>query len=548
MDDAGLHEQIRPVPASIPDAEQDGSKDDISIQVDPARLDDKQGLSLNVDLHPNTSHEHTGHHHAEVRARHRYTIRRPRALQFSYRRQVVHAGDERGARESAGRSSISSHLPEDIAKERERLDLFIDLIWVGIIGNLSEVFSSLGFRPEDPDLGLAALVFILVFLPSWRIWDAMREFLNNYYMDDMVQRAFTLWVLVLSVFYGNQLAYLTENIDEVKQWVISTYLVIFGAFGLIELAYSVFIKWLRKLVILQTILRLRSIALWVVAIEVSGARAIGPVCGAIFWEYLCPVIIESQLTETLTPIEVRKALDVHHFQSRMSNFFIIILGEGVLQLIKDGPLGLGLRGSTGDMVWILLIYYEFSFLYFNRDGSMTFVPAATHKGKKTLTWVFWHIPLFSSILTFASSVMFIIRHQPDAPYTSSPAAGASSEGQIAPDDLPRYMYRAVWTCATSLGIIMLSMTALALLDKSLDEPATLKINNRYIRLSGRAVFIVVIVCVPATPNIGAGLFLGIAACMLLGVTVWEWNVGLDRGGALIEPLGLTHMMSRELKT
>ncbi|KIW27391.1 uncharacterized protein PV07_07132 [Cladophialophora immunda] len=541
-DNSGLAEQIRP--ASIASRHQDGDRDDTPIQDASTSSEDKQGLPLNVHVNSNASYEHTGHH-AEIRARHRYTIRRPRALQFSYRSQVVHAGDERGAPESTNRSSISSHLPEDIAKERERLDLFIDLIWVGIIGNLSEVFSSLGFRPEDPDIGIASLVFVLVFLPSWRIWDAMREFLNNYYMDDMVQRAFTLWILLLSVFYGNQLAYLTKDIDEVKQWVISTYLVIFGAFWLIELAYSIFIKWLRKLVFFQTVLRLPSIALWVTAIQVSGARAIGPVCGAIVWEYLCPIIIDSRVTERLTPIEVKKALDVHHFQSRMSNFFIIILGEGVLQLVKDGPLGLGLNGSTGTMIWILLIYYELSFLYFNRDGSRRFVPAATHKGRKSLTWVLWHVPLFSSILTFASSVMFIIRHQPDAPYNSP---GGQSGEPIPRDDLPRYLYRAVWTCATSLGVIMLSLTALALLDTSLDEPATLKINNRYIRLAGRVVYIIVVVCVPATPHIDARLFLGIAAATLLGVTVWEWNVGLDRGGALVEPMGLTHMMSRELKS
>ncbi|KIX96841.1 uncharacterized protein Z520_07561 [Fonsecaea multimorphosa CBS 102226] len=542
MDSASLPEQIRP--ASIPDAEQDGSRDKLTIQDASPPSDNKHGLSLNVHVDSHASHEHT-HHHAEIRARHRYTIRRPRALQFSYRSQVIHAGDERGLHETNSRSSISSHLPEDIAKERERLDLFIDLIWVGIIGNLSEVFSSLGFRAEDPNLGIAILVFTLVFLPSWRIWDAMREFLNNYYMDDMVQRAFTLWILLLSVFYGNQLAYLTKDIDEVKQWVISTYLVIFGAFWLIELAYSIFIKWLRKLVFFQTILRLPSIALWVTAIQLPGARAIGPVCGAIVWEYLCPIIMDSQVTARLTPIEVKKALDVHHFQSRMSNFFIIILGEGVLQLVKDGPLGLGLNGSTGVMIWILMIYYEFSFLYFNRDGSRKFVPAATKRGQKTLMWVFWHIPLFSSILTFASSVMFIIRHQPDAPYNS--LTGQASAEKIPQDDLPLYLYRAVWTCATSLGVIMLSMTALALLDKSLDEPATLKINNRYIRLAGRIVYIIVIPCVPAAHNIDADLFLGIAAFMLLGVTVWEWNVGLDKGGALIEPLGLSHMMSRELK-
>jgi hypothetical protein len=92
----------------------------------------------------------------QTRARHKYTIRRPRALQFSYRSQVIHAGDERVGRAAASNHShAGSHLPEDVAKERERLDLFVDLIWVGIIGNLSEVFSSIAFRRNDPNAALA---------------------------------------------------------------------------------------------------------------------------------------------------------------------------------------------------------------------------------------------------------------------------------------------------------------------------------------------------------------------------------------------------------
>jgi hypothetical protein len=106
----------------------------------------------------------------ETRARHKYTIRRPRALQFSYRSQVIHAShDDRllaGASSipsssASHKSSISSHLPEDIAKERERLDLFVDLIWVGIIGNLSEVFSSLAFRREKPDAALGMVSSVI---------------------------------------------------------------------------------------------------------------------------------------------------------------------------------------------------------------------------------------------------------------------------------------------------------------------------------------------------------------------------------------------------
>jgi hypothetical protein len=373
----------------------------------------------------------------------------------------------------------------------------------------------------------------------------MREFLNNYYMDDVVQRAFTFWILVLSVFYGNQLAYLTEDIDGTKVWIISTYLVILGSFLTIEMIYSIFIVWLRKVVFFQWLLRGPSVGLWITAINLSGTRAIGPIVVAIAWEYMCPVLLDTRLADKFTPIEYRKALDIHHFQSRLVSFFIIILGEGVLQLVKDGPLGRRLHGTTGSMVWILLIYYEFSFLYFNRDGSQKFIPAATHRGRKSLVWVFWHVPLFASILTFAASVRFIIQHQPNAPFNST--QGVQGE-EIPEDKLPDNFYRAVWTCASSLSIIMLSMTVLALLDKSLDEPDKLKVNNRYIRLSMRAVFMVVILCIPITPHLNPQLFLGLAAMMLLIVSLWEWNVSLDRGGALIEPKGLSSMLSRELKS
>lgn len=117
-------------------------------------------------------------HQVVTRARHKYTIRRPRALQYYYRSQIVNAGDGHVSRETSHRSDISSHLPEEIAKERERLDLFVDLIWVGIIGNLSELFSSIAFRAENPDAGLAfvrPLIFPVVGRPFGLLFFANRE-------------------------------------------------------------------------------------------------------------------------------------------------------------------------------------------------------------------------------------------------------------------------------------------------------------------------------------------------------------------------------------
>lgn len=134
----------------------------------------------------------------ESRPRHRYIFRRPRALQYTYQDHVVRVGEEETAQEldqilsasqdtpteSATQNAGSStqHLHNAIEKQREHLDLFIDLIWVGIISNISEVYSDELFNEEESRPGRAVLFFAVSFLPTWRIWNGLREFLNNYYM------------------------------------------------------------------------------------------------------------------------------------------------------------------------------------------------------------------------------------------------------------------------------------------------------------------------------------------------------------------------------
>lgn len=429
-----------------------------------------------------------------------------------------------------------------MARQRERQDLFVDLIWVGIIGNLSEVFSYLNFSKDESRPGTATLVFVLVFLPSWRIWNAMREFLNNYYMDDLAQKLFTFWILVLSVFYGNQLAYLAEDIETMKVWCICTYLLILGSFMIIEEVYSIWIPWLRKLVLVQTLIRIPGVALWVAGIYFNGRKAVGPILAAIIWEYFCPMVLDSPLADRLLPGQYKKALDVNHFSSRIASFFIIVLGEGVLQLVKDGPLGKGLNGATGTMVWVLLIYFNFSFLYFFRDGSRTYLPAVRHKGWKFMIFVACHIPLFASLLTFVASVMFILRHQNLQNYSQQ-----KTESKLTPEVVTNYIHNAVWTCASSISVVIMSMLALAFLDLPLDNPGTLRIDNRYIRMGGRVVYVTLIMCLPIKTNINPAVFLGIAGAGLVILTTWEWNSSLEKGGGFVEPKGITLMMSHELK-
>lgn len=104
-------------------------------------------------------------------------------------------------------------------------------------------------------------------------------------------------------------------------------------------------------------------------------------------DYTVPIVLELSIIRKTFFAGYGKALDPNHFTSRMESFFIITVGEGVLQLVKDGPLGLGVTQAASYSFWGLLIYFLLTVLYFNRDSSRQFVPAVVTKGWRTWLWI-----------------------------------------------------------------------------------------------------------------------------------------------------------------
>jgi ABC-type Fe3+-siderophore transport system permease subunit len=107
------------------------------------------------------------------------------------------------------------------------------------------------------------------------------------------------------------------------------------------------------------------------------------------------------------------------------------------------------------------------------------------------------------------------------------------------------VYKAIWNMAASLSLIIFSMTLQALADKPLDPPGTLLVNSRYLRLSSRIVYIIVILLVPIKADISVSLFMGIAGVGLSMIIWWEWIVSLEQPARLLEPKGLTTLMKQE---
>ena len=504
----------------------------------------------------------------------KYFLRRPRALQYRYREQVIAAADEAGGAlppvlgitdhevekgqvpehrvpehhhedhhhdEHHAEHHHHHHEPISIKERRERLDLFIDLIWVGIISNLSEVFSGWFFSPNQGQWGEAVGVFILIFLPSWRIWNSLREFMNDYYMDDLLQRMFIFWILLLSVFYGNNIAYLEQDGESIKIICIVTYALIRWSFMCMELYYSIYIPWLRRLIIVGFLAKIPSIGLWMGAIWIQGWGATGPAAAAIMCEYWVPFMLETRWASKLVASEYRKAVDAHHFVTRMGNFFIIIIGEGVLQLIKDGPLNIGINANTSLLWPSLTIYFLFTFMYFGHDQSKYYIPAIKRGGLWPVAWIAAHIPLFSNFLTLVAGIMFIIRQSPAAPFDKA-IERYHGEELFALNSVAK------WDISVSLANIIVSMTFLHLCDRPLDPPGTLKVNDRRIRLAcGRIPYIIIVLCLPIKEDMSIYMFMGIIALLTIMVTMWEMHAAMEPGGGFFEPRGLTMLMSSEMK-
>lgn len=135
-------------------------------------------------------------------------------------------------------------------------------------------------------------------------------------------------------------------------------------------------------------------------------------------------------------------------------------------------------------------------------------------------------------LSLSAGVMFIIEQS--AP-TSDAAESSTTSEKIPASELHRYTQRAVWTVTVSLVVIILSMTVLALLDESLDRPGTLRINNRLGRLSGRLVYVLIIILVPLYEGLNPQIFLGVCSLLLVLLSLWEWVVSTDKDGFLFEP-------------
>lgn len=325
--------------------------------------------------------------------KHAHIIRRPRALQYYHPEDgnpVSPWTEQRTERSvsSTKDSNREERSTDNLFKQLSRLDLFVDLVWVGIIANLSHTFGEQAFSDSGTGIGSALLEFMLLFLPIWRLWDQLRSFGSNFYNDDAIQRQFICWILVLAVLYGINAPYAFKPHEEKNSLMllITVYLVARGSFVAAHGIQCIFMPFLRRQFLVIFCGTLISAGLWIPAIWVGYPAKISLLVLANAIEYPADILIASPVGERLLTGGWKKAIHFNHYIERHEGFFIIILGEGVLRLVDGSPSGMGLNGTAGTVMIVLLMYYMIHYLYFNGDQAKEFVHALRRTWWRGMLW------------------------------------------------------------------------------------------------------------------------------------------------------------------
>lgn len=141
--------------------------------------------------------------------------------------------------------------------------------------------------------------------------------------------------------------------------------------------YALFIHHIRNRIIIQALFIIPVLPLWISANYLDINVKAGLAFAAVNVENIANLIIESPFVNDriMHANDKVERINPDHWTGQIKDFYIIILGEAVLSLIRASPLKEGIRSRASGGVSALIIYYVLSGFYFNGDQSKQYVHA-----------------------------------------------------------------------------------------------------------------------------------------------------------------------------
>jgi low temperature requirement protein LtrA len=375
----------------------------------------------------------------ELNSNSRFLFRQPRALQWFEGGKLMKRQD--GERQAG------------------RFELFLDLLYVAILSNFADTLAQdisgaklvkyiVGRRTAPPFMAHAN-ASQLILAPSWNVWSDLRELMNSFYNDDLIQRVLILWVMAVLVVYGNNAPLVDEEIGAMRS-AVGAYMVARISCNLAHLLYS-FASYhhrrqQRLWVALSTLALCIYIPLYFESVSIRGKIATAVV--AVVTETAVWVVCYSPAGKRLLRVKWSTAVDLAHEIDRFAAFYIIALGEFLYLIIVGSHTAVGLNDRLLRAVWTLIIAFCLNWLYVHADGAMETTHPMRHSVYTAFSWAFVHLPLIASLLAGGHV-----------------AALSVEEEEF--EDSQR------WLLCGGLGAGMIFLYLFALLHASKDEPGTL---------------------------------------------------------------------------
>ncbi|KAK0562904.1 hypothetical protein OC861_005080 [Tilletia horrida] len=413
-----------------------------------------------------------------IHANRRYLFRKPRALQY-FRGQTLVRGEEE-------RSS-------------QRIELFFDLTFVGIIAVLAE-------EAIHDSTGASLVRYLITYMGAWSIWSYMREVFNAFYCDDLPQRTLVVWIMACLIVYGNNAIHAEKGLGEEESGraaTIGAYLIATASIFLTAVYYSFHIKAFRLQIRVQSAVWVCTCGLWIAAIFVSTRAAIGLTVAALFIEYSTWCYVYSPAFKRLMKLRYSSAVNIEHEIERYADFFTLVMGEFLYSVFSGHPAGFGIHSSTGRAVLALMIAAAFQLMYMMGANSKSRTHPIRRNTKSAFLWFTIHMPIVSALTLCGDACAEFVK-------------------ELEVKDGVR------WMLCETYAIGMIGIWVLAMIEQEKDQPGELYIPKNW-RLAPRLVCAVIAIFLPLSSqeHLNTTKLLGILAATASAAVLWEMVAALD---------------------
>uniref|UniRef100_A0A093VA24 Low temperature requirement protein A n=1 Tax=Talaromyces marneffei PM1 TaxID=1077442 RepID=A0A093VA24_TALMA len=430
----------------------------------------------------------------ESQAPTRYLIRQPLALQWFDNGKLVKRCEQE--------------------RQAGRFELFLDLLYVAILANFAESLAG------DVS-GVKLVKYILILAPSWHVWSDLRELMNSFYNDDLLQRILILWIMAVLIVYGNNAPLVDEEISAMRS-TVGAYMVARMTANLAHLFYS-FSSYhhraqQRLWFVMSSVALCLYIPLYFESVSLRNKIAVAAVAEVL--EEGTWMFCYSPLAKQMLRARYTTAVDVAHEIDRFAAFYIIALGEFLYIIIVGSPAAVGFNLSLLRAVWTLVIAFCLNWMYVHNDCAIDYTHPIRHSVGRAFTWISLHLPLMASLLAGGHVAAASAKSSYDSNTSSTTTTSEKRATTSSEDGSPSFDDGQRWLLCASLGVGLFMLYAMALLYSSNDGDCKLLLPKHF-RIIMRPVVGLILVLLPLAKSLNLTETLSVIMALVVFCLIWE---------------------------